>query len=147
MLTMKKYSGFLSNLEREIAQLNDHMPRAKTSLSQLLSEAFPAFVTRDSKKSSIKRTELEFLADFIPPEYHEQVMLPFTILRRTSLGPGAHTIGGSKLEQFTVLRILEKIEDSYKLWQKTQLPKIIYSPEVALLRQKLPTTSAIGFGT
>ncbi|MFW9830453.1 MAG: DUF61 family protein [Candidatus Thorarchaeota archaeon] len=144
---MKKYSGFLSGLEREIAQLNDHMPQTKKSLAQLLSEASPAFITRDNNQSAIKRSELEFLAKTIPQKYHNQIMLPFTILRRTSLGPGAHTIGGSNLEQFTILRILEKIKDSYEFWQKTPLPKIIYSPEVALLRQKLPTTSAIGFGT
>ena len=144
---MKKYSGFLSRLEREIAQLNDHMPQTKKPLSQLLSEASPAFITRDGKRSAVRRNELEKLAELIPSKLHDQIMLPFTILRRTSLGPGAHTIGGSKLEQFTILRILEKIKTPYKMWRQAELPRIIYSPEVTLLRQKLQTTMTIGFGT
>ena len=144
---MKKYSGFLSRLEREIAQLNDHMPQTKKPLSQLLSETSPAFITRDGQRSAVRRDELEKLAEIIPSELHDQIMLPFTILRRTSLGPGAHTIGGSKLEQFSILRILEKIKTPYKMWRQAKLPRIIYSPEVTLLRQKLQTTLTIGFGT
>ncbi|MFW9986387.1 MAG: DUF61 family protein [Candidatus Odinarchaeota archaeon] len=144
---MKKYSGFLSRLEREIAQLNDHMPQTKKSLSQLLGETSPAFITRDGQRSAVRREELEKLAEIIPSELHDQIMLPITILRRTSLGPGAHTIGGSKLEQFSILRILEKIKTPYEMWRQAKLPRIIYSPEVTLLRQKLQTTLTIGFGT
>ena len=103
---MKKYSGFLSRIEREITQMNDHMPRTKKSLFQLLSETAPAFTTRDGQRSAVKREEVETLSELVPPNYHAQIMLPFTILRRTSLGPGAHTIGGSKLEQFVILNIL-----------------------------------------
>jgi uncharacterized protein (UPF0216 family) len=143
---MKKYSGFLSGLEREIAQINDHMPRTKKSLLKLLSERSPSFVTRDGQKSAVRLEELDELAEIIPSEYHSQIMLPFILLRRTSLGPGAHTIGGSKLEQFTVLRILEKIDYPFETWRSARLPRIIYSPEVGLLRQKLPTTLTIGFG-
>jgi hypothetical protein len=73
-------------------------------------------------------------------------MLPFTVLRRTSLGPGAHSIGGTKLDQFTVLRIISKIQDNYEAWREISLPKCIYPPEVSLLRRKLPTTTTIGFG-
>ena len=144
---MTKYTGFLSQIEREIAKLNDHMPKGKKSLAELLEEASPTFITRDGKTSTINQEELRYLATIIPPEYRKEIMLPFTILRRTSLGPGAHTIGGSKLEQFTVLRILEKIAAPFSTWREARLPRCIYSPEVALLRQKIPTTSTIGFGT
>lgn len=144
---MAKYSGFLSKIEREIAKLNDHMPKGKKSLAELLEEPVPAFITRDGKTSAINQEELRYLATVIPPEFRKDIMLPFTVLRRTSLGPGAHTIGGSKLEQFTVLRIIEKITEPFSAWREAQLPRCIYSPEVALLRQKIPTTSTIGFGT
>lgn len=144
---MAKYSGFLSQLEREIAKLNEHMPKGKKSLAELLEEATPSFLTRDGKTSAINQEELKFLAELIPPKFQKEIMLPFTILRRTSLGAGAHTIGGSKLEQFTVLRIIEKISSPFSAWRETQLPRCIYSPEVALLRKKIPTTSTIGFGT
>lgn len=123
------------------------MPRTKKSLAQLLKETAPAFTTRSGQRSAIRQSELEMLATVIPPKFHEQVMLPFTIVRRTALGPGAHTIGGSKLEQFTVLQILGKINSSFDSWREIQLPRIIYSPEVALLRQKLTSTLTIGFGT
>lgn len=143
---MKKYSGFLSGLEREIAQLNDHMPKTKKALSELLKESSPSFTTRDGQSSAVRLEELKKLAEIIPPEFHSQIMLPFILLRRTSLGAGAHTIGGSKLEQFTILRILGKINSPFEAWRLVELPRIIYSPEVGLLRQKLPTTLTIGFG-
>ncbi len=123
------------------------MPRTKKSLFQLLNEPSPAFTTRDGQRSAVNHEELKTLSELIPSKYHDQIMLPFTILRRTSLGPGAHTIGGSKQEQFIVLLILEKIASSFETWREMSLPRIIYSPEVALLRQKLPTTMTIGFGT
>lgn len=143
---MKKYSGFLSGLEREIAQINDHMPRTKKPISKLLQEQAPGFTMRDGQKSAVRKEELKELSELIPIEYHDQILLPFTVLRRTSLGSGAHTIGGSKLEQFTLFHILGKIDRPFEAWRTTQLPRIIYSPEVALLRQKLPTTVTIGFG-
>ena len=144
---MKKYSGFFSALEKDIAQLNNHMPKAKKTLVLLLSENRPAFISREGQLSAVRREELEELASMIPPEFHDQIHLPFTVLRRTSLGPGAHTIGGSKLEQFSVHKILGKITNSYSMWRESNLPRIIYSPEVAILRRKLPTTLMIGFGT
>lgn len=143
---MKKYSGFLSGLEREIAQINDHMPKTKKPLSELLNEKSPGFTTREGQKSAVRVEELKELAQVVPPEYHNKIMLPFTILRRTTLGPGAHTVGGSKLEQFTVLLVLGRVEGPFESWRFTELPRIIYSPEVGLLRQKLPTTVTIGFG-
>ncbi|MFX1564533.1 MAG: DUF61 family protein [Promethearchaeota archaeon] len=143
---MKKYSRFLSGLEREIAQLNDHMPKTKKALSELLKESSPSFTTRDGQRSAIRLEELRKLAEIIPSEFHSQIMLPFILLRRTSLGAGAHTVGGSKLEQFVVLHILGKINNPFEAWRSVELPRIIYSPEVGLLKQKLPTTLTIGFG-
>ena len=144
---MKKYSGFLSALEKEIAQLNNHMPKSKKTLQQLLSESTPAFTSRDGQRSAVRNEELQALAKTIPEELHDQIRLPFTILRRTALGPGAHTVGGSKLDQFVVHKILGKIKNPYSMWRNCNLPRIIYSPEVAILRRKLPTTLMIGFGT
>jgi uncharacterized protein (UPF0216 family) len=121
------------------------MPRTKKTLEQFLTERKPLFITRDGQVSAIRREEIDQLAELVPPKFHSVVMLPFTILRRTSLGPGAHTIGGTKLEQFTVLRIINKINATYEVWREVSLPKCIYSPEVSLLRRKLPTITAIGF--
>jgi uncharacterized protein (UPF0216 family) len=143
---MKKYSGFLSGLEREIAQINDHMPRTKKSLSELLNEKAPGFTTREGQKSAVRHEDLKALAKVVPPEYHSTIMLPFTILRRTTLGPSAHTIGGSKLEQFIILFILGKVDGPFEMWRSADLPRIIYSPEVGLLKQKFPTIITVGFG-
>jgi len=143
---MKLFEGFLTELEREISRINNHMPRAKKTLSQMLQEPTPSFTTRDGQMSAVRREELDYLAKLVPSNYHDEIMLPFTILRRTSLGPGAHTIGGSKLEQFTVFRVLGTIDAPFREWQVTRLPRFIYSPEVTILRRKLPTTTVIGFG-
>ena len=143
---MTKFAGFLDRIERELAQLNNHMPRMKKSLAQLLSEPEPAFLTRDEKTSAVRREELEYLAELVPIELHAEVMLPFTILRRPSLGRGAFTIGGSKLDQFTVLRIIGKLTTPFESWHETELPRCIYSPELVLLRKRLASTVTIGFG-
>jgi uncharacterized protein (UPF0216 family) len=143
---MTKFAGFLDGIERELAQLNDHLPRTKKSLAQLLSEPDPAFLTRDGQASGVRREELEYLAELIPPQLHAQVMLPFMILRRTSLGRGAFTIGGSKLDQFTILKIIGRVTAPFESWQETELPRCIYSPELVLLRKRLASTVAIGFG-
>ncbi|MFX1475574.1 MAG: DUF61 family protein, partial [Promethearchaeota archaeon] len=95
--------------------------------------------------SAIRREELEQLAKQVPPRFHSVIMLPFTILRRTSLGPGAHTIGGTKLEQFTVFKMVNKVTAPYEVWREITLPKCLYSPEVSTLRRKFPTITAIGF--
>ena len=122
------------------------MPRTKRSLAELLSEPAPVFVTRNGQSSAIRRDELENLANRVPKKFHAEIMLPFTILRRTSLGRGAHTIGGSKLEQFIILQIIGKITAPLTAWREVKLPRSIYSPDVTLLRKKLPTTTLIGFG-
>ncbi len=143
---MTKFSGFLSQLEREVAQLNNHMPRTKKPLEQLLIEQKPSFLTRDGQISTIRREELEQLAELVPQRLHSMIMLPFTILRRTSLGPGAHTIGGTKLEQFTALRIINKVTATFEVWREVSLPKYLYPPEISLLRRKMPTITTLGFG-
>ncbi|MFX1563484.1 MAG: DUF61 family protein [Promethearchaeota archaeon] len=142
---MSRFNGFLSRIEREIGQLNEHMPRTKKSLGQFLSEEDPIFMTRDGQPSAVRKEELEFLAGEIPSRLHRKIMIPFTIIRRTSMGRGAHTIGGSKLEQFTLLRILGKVTASFDVWRETPIPEIIYSPEVTILRTKLRTTTVVGF--
>jgi uncharacterized protein (UPF0216 family) len=141
---MPRFNGFLSRIEKEIGQLNEHMPRTKKSLAQFLSEEAPMFKTRDGQSSAVRKEELEYLAGEIPSEFHGEIMIPFTIVRRTSMGSGAHTIGGSKLEQFILLRILGKIKAPFEFWRETPIPEIIYSPEVMILRKKLRTTTAIG---
>ncbi len=143
---MTKFAGFLDRLERELAQLNDHMPQTKKSLAQLLSEPEPAFLTREGQTSGVRREELEYLAQLVPSELHAEIMLPFTILRRTSLGRGAFTIGGSKLDQLTVLRIIGRVTTPFQSWKEVELPRCIYSPELVLLRKKLASTVTIGFG-
>lgn len=122
------------------------MPRTKKTLEQLLIEQKPSFLTRDGQVSAIRREELEKLAELVPSKFHSEILLPFTILRRSSLGSGTHTIGGTKLEQFTVLRIINKVTARYDVWREISLPKCIYSPEVSLLRRELPTITTIGFG-
>lgn len=141
---MSGFNGFLSRIEREIGQLNEHMPRAKKTLAQFLGEVAPAYMTRDGQSSAVRREELEYLANEIPSIFHEDIMIPFTIIRRISMGRGAHTIGGSKLEQFSLLKILGRITAAFELWQETPIPQAIYSPEVTIIRRKLRTTTVLG---
>lgn len=118
-------------IERELARLNLHLPAKKISLKDALSMEKPMVVTREGGIHSFDRAELEFLAGLLSEEERERLKLPILIILDPKLGRGAARVSES-CERKIIGKILEK-----EINEET----VIYRPEVAIIRKKLPTTS------
>ncbi len=118
-------------LEHEIVKLNAHLPLKKISLKEAISSDRPHVNTRGGAAHYFKKDELKKISDVLPEGDWEKLQLPILIVFESKLGRGAARIMGGT-ESFVVRRLLDK---------KTSGELIIYRPEVAVLRQKLPTTT------
>ena len=119
-------------IKLELARLNVHLPERRVSLKEALSSAKPGVVARDGSTHAFKRDELEILAKLLPEADREKLRLPILISLDPKLGRGSARISG-KSEAWVVGQILGKKGTAEEL--------LIYRPEVAILRRKLPTTT------
>lgn len=117
--------------ERELTRLNIHLPEKRISLKEALSSSKPLVKTKAGTTHSFKREELEFLSKITPKEEWDELRLPILIALEPKLGRGAARISG-KAEGEVASKILNK---------RSGGELVIYRPEVAILRKKLPTTS------
>lgn len=116
----------------ELSKLNVHLPERRLSLREALSSAKPQVVARDGSVHTFKHEELEFLAGLLPEADRDKLQLPILIALEPKLGRGTARISG-EAEVKVVSQILEKEPTAGEL--------LIYRPEVAILRRKLPTTT------
>lgn len=116
----------------ELSKLNVHLPERRLSLKEALSSPKPQVQARDGSIHMFKREELEFLAGLLPDVDRDKLQLPILIALEPKLGRGAARISG-EAEVKVVSQILEKESAAAEL--------LIYRPEVAILRRKLPTTT------
>jgi uncharacterized protein (UPF0216 family) len=119
-------------LKFELNKLNLHLPKQRISLKEALESAKPQVTTRDGKAHSFKREELDFLAELAPEADRERLQLPILIALEPKLGRGTAKING-KAEVAAISQILGKEAEGGEL--------LIYRPEVAIIRRKLPTTT------
>ena len=119
-------------IKLELSRLNVHLPERRLSLKDALSSAKPQVVARDGSVHTFKREELEFLAGLLPEVDQDKLQLPILIALEPKLGKGAAKISG-EAEVKVVSQVLEKEAAAGEL--------LIYRPEVAILRRKLPTTT------
>ena len=119
-------------IKLELSKLNVHLPEKRLSLKDALSSAKPQVVTRDGSVHMFKREELEFLAGLLPEADRDKLQLPILIALEPKLGRGTARISG-EAEVKVVSQVLEKEPAAEEL--------LIYRPEVAILRRKLPTTT------
>ena len=119
-------------IKLELSRLNVHLPERRLSLKDALSSAKPQVVARDGSVHTFKREELEFLAGLLPKADQDKLQLPILIALEPKLGKGAAKISG-EAEVKVVSQVLEKEAAAGEL--------LIYRPEVAILRRKLPTTT------
>jgi hypothetical protein len=124
------------NVERvlrfELSRLNVHLPEQRISLKDALSSEKPQVVTRDGSVHAFKREELNFLSMIVPEADWERLYLPILIALDPKLGRGAARISG-ELEVKAISKILKRKPEGEEL--------LIYRPEVATIRRKLPTTT------
>lgn len=131
-------------LEHEIDTLNDHLPRARIRLADLLKEENPHYVTRSGEKSVFKAEDLEWLSKEVPTKFHKLVRLPLVLLRRLDYGPGIHTVSGNKTELFLIHKILgydDLVWDNFSAWKPVEE---LARPQVQIIRWKMPTTTSLG---
>jgi uncharacterized protein (UPF0216 family) len=131
-------------IEHEIDTLNDHLPRARTRLSDLLKEDDPHYMTRSGEKSVFKVEELQWLSQMVPERFHHTIRLPIILLRRLDHGPGIHSVSGNKTELFMIYKILgyDDLEwENLATWKPVEH---LARPQVQIVRQKMPSTSSLG---
>jgi uncharacterized protein len=131
-------------LEYEIDKINEHLPRARTRLAELLKEEDPHFITRSGEKSVFKTEELEWLSKEVPKQFHSLIRLPIVLLRRLDYGPGIHSISGNKTELFMIHKILgyDDLEwENLATWKPIEK---LARPQVQIIRKKMPSTSSLG---
>lgn len=145
-------SSFIDKMiEREIDSVNEHLPKKRVLLKDLLDADEPAYETKDGKMSAFKEDELLEIASDVPTQFHSEIMLPIVILRRMDLGSGIYTISGSKVELFIIHRIIQKIVGQVDLdwsgFQSWTANERLARPEVQVLRKTLQSITCIGFTT
>jgi len=119
-------------LKFELSRLNVHLPERRISLKEALKSAKPQVAARDGSIHAFKREELDLLAKTVPEAEWERLYLPILIALDPKLGRGAARItGGAEVK--AISQILEKKGADDEL--------LIYRPEVAIVRRKLPTTT------
>lgn len=131
-------------LEHEIDTLNDHLPRARIRLIDLLKEENPHYVTRSGERSVFKGEELEWLSKEVPKNLHEFIRLPIVLLRRLDQGQGIHSISGNKTELFMIHKILGYDDLAWENFAKWKPIDHLARPQVQIIRQKLPSTTSLG---
>jgi len=131
-------------IEHDIDTLNDHLPRARIRLVDLLKEEDPHFMTRSGEKSVFKAEELDWLSKEVPKQFHYSIRLPIVLLRRLDYGPGIHSVSGNKTELFMVHKILgydDLAWDNLATWKPVEQ---LARPQVQSIRQKMSSTTSLG---
>jgi len=123
-------------LKFELSRLNVHLPERRISLKEALESAKPQVAARDGSIHTFKRGELDLLAKTVPEADWERLHLPILIALDPKLGRGAARITG-ETEVRAIGQILGKKSTGEEL--------LIYRPEVAVVRRKLPTTTQYFF--
>jgi len=119
-------------LKFELNKLNVHLPKRRISLKEALELTRPQVATRDGSVHRFKREELDFLAGLVPEIDRGRLQLPILIALDPKFGRGAARITG-EAEVIAISQILGKKSTGGEL--------LIYRPDVAIIRRKLPTTT------
>ena len=139
--------AFDALIGREIQRLNNHLPKQRKFLKDLLAQDDDTTIEAvDGTKLLLKRVELQAIGRIVPMEYHEKLRIPFIILRRMEMGKSVYTMAGDELEAFTIQKILGRTNDSFHEIYKHTNQLFLYRPEVAELVRKFHSLIVIGFG-
>jgi len=134
-------------LKYEIDSINLHLPKKRVSLS-VASKGYNVYVSKDNTQLHIDKKEIDLLLSICPKEKENEAFLPLLIIRRRDLGLGTYVISGELIDQFLVLKALNKFEGTWVEFIETPPPKhliFLYKPDLIALRKILPTSTVIGF--
>ena len=135
----------VSGLWKSLMKVNDHLPRVKKTLKKLIAEEDPQCLAKDGTTILFEKKDLEFLAEFVPKEFHDRIKLPIVLVSRTDLGRGIYAIIGNDIEKFVINKILDRIEADFNFWEETELNEFLNRAEVFDLRRKMRSTTILGF--
>lgn len=133
-------------LGREIQTLNNHLPKQRRTLSELLKTPDPTVETVDGSAILLKTSELVELAKIVPREYHDRLKLPIIVLRRIELGKSIYTVAGEPIEEFTVKKILGITDLNYHHRYLDRESTFLYKPQVIELLRRFHSLVVIGYG-
>ncbi|TMI59006.1 DUF61 family protein, partial [Candidatus Bathyarchaeota archaeon] len=81
-------------LQEEVRRLNQHLPKQRRTLAELLKEETPQVSSIDGKSIVMRKEELEKLASIVSRDALEKIRLPIVLIRRSEMGRGAFTVLG-----------------------------------------------------
>ncbi len=119
----------------ELGRLNAHVPEKRLSLKEAVASARPQVVARSGGAHAFKREELKFLSGVVPEADWDKLQLPILIMLAPKLGRGA-----ARIMAETEAKVARHI-----LGRQGAGELIIYRPEIAAIRKKLPTTTQYVF--
>lgn len=123
--------------QSELRLANKHLPIARKTLAQLLTEEIPYVFCRDGSIHVFKRNELQKLKNFVNNNEAEKLYLPIIIQIRTDTNSLIGFVEG-ELETTVIRRILQlkpSINDINKL--------VLHKPQIIELRYEFPTVFQI----
>ena len=134
-------------LQEEVRRLNQHLPKQRRTLAELLKEETPQVSSIDGKNIVMRKEELEKLASIVSRDALEKIRLPIVLIRRSEMGRGAFTVLGDKPEAYTVARALGSFNGDFEEYRRQSGPElVVYKPEVSELTRKYHSLIVIGFG-
>jgi len=134
-------------LQDEIRRLNQHLPKQRRTLAELLKEETAQVSSIDGKSIVMRKEELEKLASIVSKDALEKIRLPIVLIRRSEMGRGAFTVLGDRPEAYTVVRALGSFNGDLEEYRRLPRPElVVYKPEVSQLTRKYHSLIVMGFG-
>ena len=134
-------------LQDEMRKLNQHLPKQRRSLGELLREETPQVSSIDGKSIVMRKEELEKLASLVSKDALERIRLPIVFIRRSEMGRGAYTVLGDKPEAYIVALALGSFTGDLEEYRRqSEREIIVYKPEVSELTRQYHSLIVIGFG-
>lgn len=121
--------------EIELKSLNDGLPKARKSLSELLNEDYPSYRNVKDEEISLDKKELQELSKLAPQGKLPEINLPIIVLKEGGSSTGAYQIQGGDLEVKIVNAALKRPSDD----------RTIYRPEILELAKKFPSLIVFGY--
>lgn len=121
--------------EVELKSLNDGLPKARKSLSELLNEDHPSYRNIKDEEIFLDKNELQELAKLVPQGKLPDVKLPIIVLKEGGSSKGAFQIQGSEMEVKIVNAALNRPSDE----------RTFYRPEILELSKKFPSLIVFGY--
>ncbi|MBS7650419.1 MAG: DUF61 family protein [Candidatus Bathyarchaeia archaeon] len=137
--------SFRSILREEVRRLNQHLPKRRKSLRDLIAEDEPSVEAIDGTLIVMSKDELLRLAGIVPENLHDKIQLPIVVQRRFDLGRSIYTVLGGKLEEFTLKYALGLADGDFKDYE-AEGKFYIYKPYLSELIRMFHSLIVIGFG-